>query len=153
MRGKYESKILMPDKHFSYMITHSDIIFDFYSRKLMPMKGEKMEFTDMMKELDKELDLYYYFEKTIISLYVRFIIYKKRYEPTSSNRIMQIKDPDEKYKQIDDYTQKQAKLWLEKFIKENIIMNCVTFKMMESCRIAYKCAYKSAIKKVQEILY
>ena len=66
---------------------------------------------------------------------------------------MQIEDPNEKYKQIDDYAQKQAKLWLEKFVKENIIVNGVTFKMMESRRIAYKRAYKSAVKKVQEILY
>ena len=66
---------------------------------------------------------------------------------------MQIEDPDKKYKQIDDYAQKQAKSWLEKFVKENIIVNGVTSKMMESHGIAYKHAYKSAVKKAQEILY
>ncbi len=66
---------------------------------------------------------------------------------------MQIKDPDEKYKQIDDYAQNKAKLWLERFVKENIIVNGVTFKMMISCRKAYKHAYERAVKKAQEILY
>ncbi|CAI2193102.1 958_t:CDS:2 [Funneliformis geosporum] len=77
MRGEHESKILT--------------------------LGERMEFADVMKKLDKGLDLYHYFEKTIIGLCVRFIIYDKKYKPALSNKIMQIKNPDEKYKQIDNY--------------------------------------------------
>ena len=80
-------------------------------------------------------------------------MYDKKYELASSSRIMQIKDPDEKYIQIDNYAQKQAKSWLERFVKENIIVNGVTFKMMISCRNAYKCAYRNAVKEAQEILY
>src|ERR1044071_3321559 len=80
-------------------------------------------------------------------------MYNKRYKPALSDKIMQIKDPDEKYKQIDDYTQKKAKSWLEDFVKENIIVNGVTFKMMVSCEKAYKRAYRSAIKEAQEMLY
>ena len=64
MRGKYESKILTPGERFSYVVAHLDTTFDFHGRKLTPMKGERMEFTDVTKELGKELDLYYYFEKT-----------------------------------------------------------------------------------------
>ena len=71
-----------------------------------------MEFVDVAKELGRELNLYYYFEKTIIGLCARFIIYDKSYEPASLDKIMQIEDPDEKYKQIDDYAQKKAKSWL-----------------------------------------
>ena len=104
MRGKYESKILTSGEHFSYVVAHPDMTFDFHSKKLTPTKGERMEFTNVVKELDKELDLYHYFEKTIISLWTRFIMYDKKYEPALSDKIMQIKDPDEKYKQIDDYT-------------------------------------------------
>ncbi|CAG8690557.1 16429_t:CDS:2 [Funneliformis mosseae] len=81
MGGEHESKILIP--------------------------GERMEFVDVTKELGKELDLYHYFKKTIIGLYVRFIMYDKRYEPALLDKIMQIKDPDEKYKQIDDYVQRR----------------------------------------------
>ena len=38
-------------------------------------------------------------------------------------------------------------------MKENIIVNSITFKMMESYEIIYKCAYKNAVKKAQEMLY
>ena len=68
MRGKYESKILTPGKCFSYVVTHSDMTFDSHSRKLNLTKGDKMEFVNVVKELGKELDLYHYFEKSIISL-------------------------------------------------------------------------------------
>ena len=74
-------------------------------------------------------------------------MYKKKYEPTPISGIMQIKDPDEKYMQIDNYAQKQAKSWLEGFVKENIIVNGVTFKMMISCENVYKCAYRNAVKE------
>ncbi|RGB24214.1 hypothetical protein C1646_676540 [Rhizophagus diaphanus] len=80
-------------------------------------------------------------------------MYDKRYEPTSSDKIIQIKDPDEKYKQIDDYAQRKAKLWLKSFMKDNIIVNGITFKMMKSCGKAYQRAYREAVKKAQEMLY
>ncbi|CAB5352583.1 unnamed protein product [Rhizophagus irregularis] len=153
MRGKYDSKIPIPGERFSYVVTHPDTTFDLHGRKLKPTKGEKMEFADVAKELGKELDLYHYFEKTIIGLCARFIMYDKKYEPEPSSRIMRIEDPDEKYKQIDDYAQNKAKLWLEGFVKENIIVNGVTSKMMESRGIAYKRAYRTAVKKAQEMLY
>ena len=97
-----------------------------------------MKFADVAKELEKELNLYHYFKKTIVRLCTRFIMYDKKYKSASSSRIMRIEDPDEEYKQIDDYAQNKAKLWLEEFVKENIIVNGVTFKMMISCRKAYK---------------
>jgi len=103
MRGKHESKILTPGERFSYVVTHPDTTFDLYGRKLTLMKGERMEFVDVAKELGKELDLYHYFEKTIISLCARFIMYDKKYKLALSDKIMQIKNLDEKYKQIDDY--------------------------------------------------
>ncbi len=55
--------------------------------------------------------------------------------------------------QIDNYAQKQAKSWLERFVKENIIVNGVTFKMVISRGNAYKCAYRNAVKEAQEMLY
>ena len=147
MRGKYDSKIPVSGECFSYVVTHPENTFDLHGRKLTPTKSEKMEFTDVAKELRKELDLYHYFEKTIIGLCAWFIMYDKKYELASSNRIMRIEDSDEKYKQIDDYAQNKAKSWLERFIKENIIVNDVTFKMMISRGNAYKYAYKNAVKE------
>ena len=58
----------MPGERFSYVVAHPDKTFDFHGKKLTPTKSERMEFTDMVKELGKELDLYYYFKKTIIGL-------------------------------------------------------------------------------------
>ncbi|CAG8658641.1 14619_t:CDS:2 [Funneliformis caledonium] len=62
--------ILNPFIGSSYdsFMSHPENTFDLHGRKLMPTKGEKMEFADVAKELGKELDLYYYFEKTIIGL-------------------------------------------------------------------------------------
>ncbi|CAI2200564.1 9770_t:CDS:2, partial [Funneliformis geosporum] len=117
------SKIPTPGERFSYVVTHPDTTFDLHGRKLTLTKGERMEFVDVAKEL------------------------------ALSNKIMQIKDPDEKYKQIDDYAQKKVKSWLEGFVKENIIVNGVTSKMMGSRGIVYKRAYRNAVKKAQEMLY
>ncbi|CAB5183161.1 unnamed protein product [Rhizophagus irregularis] len=137
MKGKYDTKILVPGGRFSYVVTHPDTTFDLHGRKLEPTKGEKMEFVDVAKELGKELDLYHYYEKTIIGLCARFIMYDKRHEPTPSDKIMQIKDPDEKYKQIDDHAQKKAKSWLEGFVKENIIVNGIIQDNGSSYEIFY----------------
>src|ERR1043165_3881155 len=153
MGGEHESKILTPGERFSYVVTHPDTTFDLHGRKLTPTKGERMEFVDVVKELGKKLDLYHYFEKTIIGLCARFIMYDKRYEPALSDKIMQLKDPDEKYKQIDDHAQKKAKSWLEGFVKENIVVNGITSEMMKSREVIYKRAYREAVKKAQEILY
>ncbi|CAG8487523.1 10689_t:CDS:2 [Funneliformis mosseae] len=78
MQGKYDSRIPISDGCFSYIVAHSETTFDLHGRKLKPTKGEKMEFADVAKELGKELDLYHYFEKIIIGLYARFIIYHKK---------------------------------------------------------------------------
>ncbi|GES85641.1 hypothetical protein GLOIN_2v1868525 [Rhizophagus clarus] len=45
------------------------------------------------------------------------------------------------------------KSWLERFVKENIIVNSVTSKIIESRKIAYKHAYRTVVKKAQEMLY
>ncbi|CAI2197465.1 2131_t:CDS:1, partial [Funneliformis geosporum] len=47
----------------------------------------------------------------------------------------------------------KVKLWLEGFVKKNIIVNGVTSKMIGFCGIVYKRTYRNAIKKVQEMLY
>ena len=41
----------------------------------------------------------------------------EKYQPPSSHKIMQLEDSDEKEKQIDTYSQKEAKKWLTKYIK------------------------------------
>jgi len=88
MKVKFNTKILISGEHFSYVVIHLDMTFDLYDRKLNLTKGKKMEFVDVVKELDKELNLYHYYEKTIIDLYIQFIIYDKKYKPFLISRIM-----------------------------------------------------------------
>nr|CAG8573489.1 6798_t:CDS:2 [Entrophospora candida] len=109
-----------------------------------------MEFVDVAEELNKELDLSHYFENTITALCAQFIMYDKRYEPPSTDKIMQISDLDEKYKQIDIYAQNKAKKWLESYIKE---INGIDSKIISNHGYAYKHAYKKAVKTAQAILH
>ncbi|CAG8836596.1 18593_t:CDS:1, partial [Racocetra persica] len=76
-------------------------------------------------------------------------MYDKRYEPPSTNKIMQISDLDEKYKQIDIYAQNKAKKWLESYIKEINVKNGINSKKISNRGYAYKRAYK----KARDILY
>ncbi len=75
-----------------------------------------MEFSDIAKELNIEIDIGHYLEKTV-ELYVRFINDDKRYQPPSSHNIIQIKDSDERKKWINAYSQNETKKWLKKYIK------------------------------------
>ncbi|RIB01987.1 hypothetical protein C2G38_2229118 [Gigaspora rosea] len=75
--------------------------------------GDFMKYANIAKEFNMEIDINYYLEKTV----ARFIIDDNRYQPPSSHKIMQLKDLDEKEKQIDAYSQKEAKKWLTKYIK------------------------------------
>jgi hypothetical protein len=47
----------------------------------------------------------------------RFINEDDSYQPDLTNKIMKIEDTDEREKQIDDYSQKKAKSYLQKYIK------------------------------------
>lgn len=63
MRGKYENKIPDLGVLFSYVVTQPDMIFDLSGKKLKLGKTDRMEFVDVAKELGKEIDLSFYFEK------------------------------------------------------------------------------------------
>ncbi|CAG8770545.1 7682_t:CDS:1, partial [Dentiscutata heterogama] len=98
-----------PEECFSYVMVYPDKVFDLFGFKLTIRKADQMEFVDIAKELNRKLDLSYYFENTINRLCARFIIYDKKYEPLFNDKIMKITDSDEKYKQIDTYAQNKAK--------------------------------------------
>ena len=75
-----------------------------------------MEFPDIAKKLNIEIDIGHYLEKTV-GLCARFINDDERYQPPPSHNIMQIKDSDEREKRVDAYSQNEAKKWLKKYIK------------------------------------
>ncbi|RIB01728.1 hypothetical protein C2G38_2229850 [Gigaspora rosea] len=137
IREKYESKIPDPGDRFGYLTIR---------------KADQMEFANVAKELNRKLDLSHYFENTINGLCARFIMYDKKYEPPSTDKIMKISDSDEKYKQVDTYAQNKAKKWLESYIKEINMINGNTPKIISNRGYAYKRAYKEAQKRGREML-
>ena len=75
-----------------------------------------MEFANIAKEFNMEIDVSYYLEQTV-GMCAHFINEDDMFQPPSSDKIMQIKDTDKREKQIDDYSQRMAKNWLKKYIK------------------------------------
>ncbi len=75
-----------------------------------------MEYADIAKEQNMKIDINYYLGMTT-AICVRFINEDDSYQLFPSDRIMQIKDSDKKEKQIDIYSQKEAKKCLKKYIK------------------------------------
>ena len=62
-----------------------------------------MEFANIAKEFNIEIDVSYYLEQTV-GMCAHFINEDDMFQLLSSNKIMQIKDTDEREKQIDDYS-------------------------------------------------
>ena len=75
-----------------------------------------MEYPEFAKEQNMEININHYLESTL-GLCARFINEDEKYQPPSSHKIMQLEDSDEKEKQIDAYSQREAKKWLTKYVK------------------------------------
>ncbi|RGB29794.1 DNA polymerase family B-domain-containing protein [Rhizophagus diaphanus] len=115
MREKNER---IPDlsERFNYVVVKDPPLYNKKGRKEPHRVGDYMEYADITKKLNMEIDINYYLEKTV-KIYIRFINEDDRYQPPPSHKIMQLKDSDEKEKQIDTYFQDEAKKWLKKYIK------------------------------------
>ncbi|CAJ0829966.1 9564_t:CDS:2 [Entrophospora sp. SA101] len=72
-----------------------------------------------LHDLNKEVDLMCYLGNDIIGLCARFIMYDKRCEPPSSDKITQIRDSDEKYKLIDTFALKEVTQVIYIYIKRD----------------------------------
>ncbi|GBB89184.1 hypothetical protein RclHR1_15880005 [Rhizophagus clarus] len=115
MREKNE-RIPDPGERFSYVVVKSPPLYNEKGQKEPHRIGDYMKYADIAKELNMEIDINYYLEKTV-GMCARFINENDRYQPPPSHKIMQLKDSDEKEKQIDTYSQDEAKKWLKKYIK------------------------------------
>ncbi|RGB22353.1 hypothetical protein C1646_776218 [Rhizophagus diaphanus] len=115
MREKNE-RIPDPGERFSYVVVKGPPLYNEKGQKEPHRVGDYMEYADIAKKLNMEIDINYYLEKTV-GLCARFINEDDRYQPPPSHKIMQLKDSDEKEKQIDTYSQDEAKKWLKKYIK------------------------------------
>ena len=76
-----------------------------------------MEYLDFAKEHNMKIDINYYLEKTA-GLCARFINGNEKYQLLTSHKIMQIRDSDEREKQMDAYSQREAVKWLKNYIKD-----------------------------------
>ena len=115
MRERNE-RIPDPGERFSYVIVKGPPLYNEQGRKVPHRVGDYMEYADIAKERNMEIDINYYLGTTV-GMCAHFINEDDKYQPPPSHKIMQLKDSDEKEKQIDQYSQDEAKKWLKKYIK------------------------------------
>ncbi|RIB01140.1 hypothetical protein C2G38_2297601 [Gigaspora rosea] len=115
MRERNE-RIPDPGERFSYIVIKGPPLYNEQGRKMPHRVGDYMEYADIAKERNMEIDINYYLGTTV-GMCARFINEDDSFLPPPSDKIMQIKDSDEKEKQIDVYSQNEAKKWLKKYIK------------------------------------
>ncbi|CAB5186435.1 unnamed protein product [Rhizophagus irregularis] len=109
-------KIPDPGERFSYVLVKGERQRDEKGRLIARRIADYMEYPETVKKYNMEIDIYYYLEKTL-GMCARFINEDNRYQPPPSHKIMQISDLDEREKQIDVYSQKEAVKLLKNFIK------------------------------------
>ena len=99
MREKNE-RISDPSKQFNYVVIKGPLLYNEQGRKVPHRVGNYMEYVDIAKEQNMEIDINYYLGTTV-GMYVHFINENDKYQPPPLHKIMQLKDSDEKEKQID----------------------------------------------------
>ncbi|PKY33735.1 hypothetical protein RhiirB3_395034, partial [Rhizophagus irregularis] len=115
MRERNE-RIPDPGEHFSYVVVKGPRLRNEKGRLIPYRVGDYMEYADIAKEQNMEIDINYYLGTTV-GMCARFINEDDSYQPPSSHKIMQIKDSDVREKKIDKYSQDEAERQLKKYIK------------------------------------
>ncbi|CAB5208415.1 unnamed protein product [Rhizophagus irregularis] len=105
-----------PGEHFSYVVVKGPRLRNEKGRLIPYRVGDYMEYADIAKEQNMEIDINYYLGTTV-GMCARFINEDDSYQPPSSHKIMQIKDSDVREKKIDKYSQDEAERQLKKYIK------------------------------------
>src|SRR4051812_34176799 len=101
MRKKIESKkknvkILDSDEQFSYIMVKNEFCYKEDGTK-STRKYDYMEYASITKEQNMEVDIGYYLKQTV-GMCARFINEDDSFQPSPSDKIMQIKDSDEREK-------------------------------------------------------
>src|SRR3954447_8634616 len=112
---KKNIKISDSGEHFSYVVVNDSSHYKEDGTK-STRKGDYMEFANIVKEFNMEIDISYYLEQTV-GMCAHFINEDNSFQLPPSDKIMQIKDSDKREKEIDDYSQRKAKNWLKRYIK------------------------------------
>ncbi|GBB96536.1 hypothetical protein RclHR1_27790004 [Rhizophagus clarus] len=112
MRERNE-RIPDPSERFSYVVVKGLPLYNKEGRKKPHRIGDFMEYTDIAKEQNMEIDINYYLGITV-AMCVCFINEDDSFQLPPSDKIMQT---DIMEKEIDEYSQKKAKNCLKKYIK------------------------------------
>lgn len=130
---------LEPGERFNYVLIKNNIIYDHKGRKINIKAGDMMEYAHIAKSENMKIDISYYLIHYVIGTCARFINSEKMFLP-------EIPDIDEK--KNDDYSNKMAKSYLEKFIKsKNTISEEEIVKQGKICKQLFKNAVEITSKK------
>ncbi|CAH1771513.1 11359_t:CDS:1, partial [Entrophospora sp. SA101] len=79
--NEYLYKVPKPGERFSYIVVVPEEIYDNFGKKIPQQKGDCMEYPDVVKKINKKINIDYYIE-SLFGLCARFINYDDKYQPS-----------------------------------------------------------------------
>ena len=122
-RMKEENKELpVPRERFNYVIVKKyPYKYDYKGRQIPLQKSDKMEYLDIVKKYNYEIDLKYYFDNQLTGQFARLITYDPEFEIIINNDI----DEDKTYNQCQKYVLKLADQYNNNYKDRNKIFKNV----------------------------
>jgi DNA polymerase elongation subunit (family B) len=122
-RMREENKELpVPRERFSYVIVKKyPYKYDYKGRQIPLQKSDKMEYLDIVKKYNYEIDLKYYFDNQLTGQFARLITYDSEFEIIIDNNI----DEDKTYSQCQKYVLKLADKYNNNYKDRNKIFKKV----------------------------
>jgi DNA polymerase elongation subunit (family B) len=122
-RMREENKELpVPRERFSYVIVKKyPYKYDYKGRQIPLQKSDKMEYLDIVKKYNYEIDLKYYFDNQLTGQFARLITYDPEFEIIINNDI----DEDKTYNQCQKYVLKLADQYNNNYKDRNKIFKKV----------------------------
>jgi hypothetical protein len=122
-RMREENKELpVPRERFSYVIVKKyPYKYDYKGRQIPLQKSDKMEYLDIVKKYNYEIDLKYYFDNQLTGQFARLITYDSEFEIIIDSNI----DEDKTYSQCQKYVLKLADKYNNNYKDRNKIFKKV----------------------------
>ena len=122
-RMKEENKQLpVPRERFSYVIVKKyPYKYDYKGRQIALQKSDKMEYLDIVKKYNYDIDLKYYFDNQLTGQFARLITYDSEFEIIINGDI----DEDKTYNQCQKYVLKLADQYNNNYKDRNKIFKRV----------------------------
>jgi len=130
-----------PGERFRYVVVQTESLFNLRGYKVnVTRKGDKMEYEEVAKMHEKEIDTAFYLKNYVFGLCARFINEEERFQPLVP---MDAVDRDK-------YAQDRAKLYLEQYVRA---LNPEKQVILQQKGYAYKRAYRDASLEISASLY